>query len=387
MVTRVPAEPTVLEWAREASGLTIDAAAELLGCKPELLTDIEKGIKQPSVSMFRDMASCYGFPEATLLAAVPPELPKFPKDHRTFDGIPPQLSHRTILAIRRVQGRQECLQELAELDQTVVPPEPRHYQLNHDPELVAASERNLFGLTVSDQLKASTEKLLMMLRLRIEALGISVYVEDFPVEDSRGVSLFVDQFPAIILSGNEKRKAWQLFSLLHEYAHILIRDPGISDQRRNTRDPAEAFCNKFAAAFLMPRAAVERVLHTSNGKQNYSLAVLEEASDRLGVSISALALRVEDLGYVSEGFYSRVRAVIRPPPVRTAKPAKVPRQYVVLNQLGHRFTSDVLKSVENGVLTKLEASRMLRTNTTLLPALEKTIEGRRRAYLHGGAEG
>jgi len=385
MVTRVPAEHSVLQWARNACGLTVEDAATLLGCKPDLLRDIENGEKLPSASMFRNMATRYDFPEATLLAATPPELPGFPQDHRTFDGIPPRLTYRTILAIRGVQMRQESIKELSEIDTTIAAPELRRYRRSDRPEDIAAVERRHFGVTISDQLKFSADKLWLAYRIRIEAIGISVYVEDFPIEDCRGVSLFVDGFPAIIISSNERRQEWKLFSLLHEYAHILIGEPGISDQRRATRDPVEAFCNQFAAAFLMPEAAIEAAVAVSRETpQEFSLTTLDQVSHSLAVSISALALRLEDLGYVPAGYFNRIRAMINPASAKNRTPGAIPRQYVILNRLGHRFTGDVLRSVENGILTKVEASRMLRTNPTLLPTIGETIEDRRRDYLYVG---
>lgn len=387
MVTRIPAERRVLKWARETSGLTIEDAATHLGCRPDLLRGIEEGKKLPSASMFRDMASVYGFPEATLLAVDPPVLPAFPKDHRTFDGIHPTLTHNTILAIRNVQMRQESLKELAEFNDDIAAPTLRRYVVADNPETVANAERRRFAVTPKEQLEISADKLWMTYRLRIEAQGISVYVEDFPIDDTRGISLFVDDFPAIILSSREQRPQWKLFSLLHEYAHVLIRDPGISDQKRTTRSEAEAFCNKFAAAFLMPESAIAQVLVVSRDTpREFTLAALDEAASALSVSISALALRIEDLGFAPAGYFNRVRSMIQPPKKRKHGDGAPPRQYVVLNQVGHKFAGDVLRSVDSGVLTTLEASRMLRANPKLLPTINTTIESRRRDYLYAGAE-
>jgi Zn-dependent peptidase ImmA (M78 family) len=337
--------------------------------------------------MFRDMARYYGFPEATLLAADPPVLPDIPKDHRTFDGVPPRLTYQTILAIRDVQFRQESIRELSESDSDIAAPALRRYLKTDDPETVANAERKRFAVSVREQQETSADKLWMTYRLRIEALGINVYVEDFPIEDCRGVSLFVGDFPAILLSSNEQRPQWKLFSLLHEYAHVLIRDPGISDQKRTTRDDAERFCNQFAAAFLMPEAAISSVLAVSRDTpKEFSLAALEEAASTLNVSISALALRLEDLNFSPDGYFSRIRALIKPPTKRKPLSGPPPREYVVLNQVGHKFAGDVLRSVDSGVLTTLEASRMLHANPKLLPIINTTIEKRRRDYLHAGAQ-
>lgn len=387
MVTRVPAARQVLEWARKACGLTVEEAAGLLGCKPDSLRDIEEGKKLPSVTMFRDMASCYGFPEATLLAETPPALPKLPTDFRTFDGAAPRLSYRTYLAIRRVQMRQESIRELSELDESVAAPDLRHLEQTKNPAEAGAAERKAFGVSVADQLKLSAEKLWMNYRLRVENLGISVYVEDFPVEDCRGVSVFVDNFPAIMLTNEEREPGWKIFSLIHEYAHLLIRQPGISDQRSATRHPTERFCNQFTASFLMPEDAITSVLDISRDEpQELSVAALGEAARQLRVSLSALALRLEELGFAPAGYYGRIREKIKPVQLKKKTSGQIPREYVILNQMGHRFSGDVLRSVESGAITSLEASRILGTNPLLLPTISETIESRRREYLYAGAE-
>lgn len=387
MVTRVPAEHRVLKWAREVCGLTLEAAAELLDCKPDLLRSVETGKKLPSVTMFREMASKYGFPEATLLAADPPELPPIPTDHRTFEGTAPRLTYRTLLAIRTVQFRQESIQELAEIDNEISAPKLRRYVQSDDPETVAMHERRRFAVPVRNQLEISADKLWMTYRVRIESLGVPVYVEDFPIEDCRGVSLFVGDFPAIILNNNEKRAEWKLFSLLHEYAHLLIREPGISDQKRATRDKAEKFCNQFAAAFLMPENAITTMLAASRDlPQEFPISALDYAAANIGVSISALALRLEDLGYAPSGYFNRVRALIQPPTPRKPQSGQPPRQYTVLNQYGHRFSGDVIRSVNNGSLTAVEGGRLLQASPSLLPTINSTIEDRRRDYLHAGVQ-
>jgi hypothetical protein len=134
------------------------------------------------------------------------------------------------LAIRRVQARQESLRELAEYDPAITQPQLPKYSQAGNPVDAGERERGRLGPSVTEQLRMSADKFWVYLRLAVEAQGVSVYLEDFPVEDCRGVSLFVDGFPAILLSANERRASWKSFSLMHEFAHILIREPGISDQ-------------------------------------------------------------------------------------------------------------------------------------------------------------
>ena len=259
------------------------------------------------------MAASYGFAEATLLAAEPPPDVALPRDYRTFDGAAPRLTYKTILAIRRVQLRQESLKELSEFDPDVTKPELPKYSRTGSPLEAGSLERKRINLAVSEQLRMNADQFWRALRFAVEAQGVSVYLEDFPTEDCRGVSLFVDGFPAILLSSNERRAAWKAFSLIHEYAHILIREPGISDQRSVSRSPVERYCNQFAAAFLLPKEAIEQVLKAdATAPRAYDVHELAEASQRLNVSISTLSLRLEELGLVPSGTYARLKPMLTP---------------------------------------------------------------------------
>ena len=60
-------------------------------------------------------------------------------------------------------------------------------------------------------------------------------------------SLDSQNTPIIMISKAEEFDPAKTFTLIHEYCHLLLREPGISDQ--NTQNPVEAFCNQFAGAF------------------------------------------------------------------------------------------------------------------------------------------
>lgn len=137
----------------------------------------------------------------------------------------------------------------------------------------------------------------------------------------------------------------------------------------------------------MPEAVIATVLAvTRDTPQEFDVATLDKAASYIGASISALALRLEDLSYAPPGYYNRIRSMINPPTPRKPMAGHPPRKYVVLNQLGHRFAGEVLGSVDRGAITTLEASRILQASPSLLPSLEDVIEDRRREYLYGGAQ-
>jgi len=376
MVTRVPTIPKVLIWGREKCGLTLEQASERLGRKTAFLEKIESGETFPSVSLFRDMARLYFLPEATLLAEEPPQIPDLPPDHRTFEGVAPSPRYKTIIAIRKVQVRQFALAELAELDESLGAPSLPQYQLADDPEKAGGEERNRIGFSIEQQLKLSTSRALMMWRVALETSGISVFVEELP--DARGVSLYDTQFPAIILDQNEKHPAARLFTLMHEYAHLLLRQWGISDQ--NPREPLERFCNQFAAAFLMPDQALRAVFALRQGELiEPTISELENAGDDLCVSISALALRLQEKGYAPTGYYNRIVKTLTPPTPRRQRRGEggPPRKYIILAELGHHFTDSVLRTLEHGHISRFDASRLLNASPGYFEDLRETIDKRR----------
>lgn len=93
---------------------------------------------------------------------------------------------------------------------------------------------------------------------RFENIGILIFkngvvgnnnTRKLNIEEFRGFALINDLAPAIFINNADYLSA-QLFTLLHEVAHIWIGQNGVSswDQDKSV----EAFCNKVAAEFLMP---------------------------------------------------------------------------------------------------------------------------------------
>ena len=189
---------------------------------------------------------------------------------------------------------------LAEVDEQVVAPELPIYTRAEDPERLGATFRREFGFSIVDQLSHTTEHAFMWLRLKIEDMGISVYVEPLGHDDFRGLSVFFNDFPAIVIDQHEKHVGARIFTLFHEYAHLLIRQTGISDHGWSS--DLETFGNKFAAAFLMPPKAIRAVFEVpEKGLIDPSIDELSAGARKLCVTISQLALRLETLGFARGG--------------------------------------------------------------------------------------
>lgn len=370
MVTRVPIDQNMAVWARERCQLTEDAAAKLLNCDVTVLRKIEAGEIAPTATMFRNMATRYLLPEATLLGLAPAEDRPLPKDFRSFDGAPVRLSYATIKAVRVVQARQEALARLAEIDESIEPPTLPALSLRANPETEGVAYRQRFGFDIPTQLALTTQAALSRWRTMVEALGISVYVEPLGEDGARGISDTFNGFPAIIIDQGEKAHGARIFTLFHELAHHFLGQVGISDFRNGNN--VERFCNRFAAAFLMPPEAISLVLPNAGvGRAAPTLGELEQAARRLCVTISSMALRMEDLNFAGSGYYREIRAVLNRP-----TKSQPEYRYTYLSQYGEHLSRRVLGALDAGLISSVEASRAMNTSPTHFDAIRRTLKER-----------
>jgi Zn-dependent peptidase ImmA (M78 family) len=81
-----------------------------------------------------------------------------------------------------------------------------------------------------------------------------------PAGDARGFSL-TDGEPYVIVVNSSDADRARLFTLFHEYAHLLLNTPVICNQGEDDLKeyaPVERWCNHFAGAFLAPRDEIEK---------------------------------------------------------------------------------------------------------------------------------
>jgi len=375
MVTRVPADRGVLKWARERNRLSVERAAALLNCKPSLLEKIEKGAVSPSATLFRRMSDVYFLPEATLLGLATTDRRQLPRDFRSFEGTAVELSYETLAAIRKVEARQEALAYLAEIDGSIVAPNlPIHF-LKEDAGKLGANFRQQLGFPIISQLRFRTEQAFTNWRILIENLGVAVYIEPLGEDESRGVSIFFNDFPAIVIDQNEKLFGARSFTLLHEFGHILLRQSGISNF--NSRSTVERFCNQFAAAFLLPVEAVEAAFPREVLESEPTITQLEAAAKKLCVTISQLARRLEDLGRTKTGYFNRIVSTLSPPAQKKHGKGGPDYKYVYLPRFGHHLPDAVFSSLDRGAITDIQASRMLDLTPNNFASIRQVIKERR----------
>lgn len=354
----VPVNPAVLQWARKFRGLDEATASERLGISVADLQAYEAGQKQPTVGIFEKFAGRYRLPQATLFREKPPEAPPAPIDFRTLGGARRTESFDYRIVLSEVRGYLTELRKIALDDEEFLAPRLPEYSDKSDPEALGMRERERLGIGINQQIEWTAAESFGRWRATIEKQGVSVFIKKYPWDDSRGFSLYDDALtPAIVINKNEDADVARSFSLLHEYAHLLIRRPGVSDH--NSKNPVEAFCNRFAAAFLMPDAALRKLLpHWPNEPFDWSFGEIAAWAKKLKVSQAALALRLEQAGLAPHGFFGRFN---RPnlPASKVRNPPKIDPTKVRVFELGGTYQGAVIGALERDAISEVTAVQAL----------------------------
>lgn len=384
-MVHVPVNPRVLEWARLERGLTTNQAAQKLDISGEELTALETGESQPTIGTLQKIAQKYEISFVSLLmpAPLPQTARQKLRDFRVFDGENPKaLSQETIVAIEEVDEYIEALSEIRDTDTSIVPDiSAPHYQISENPETVAEKERKRLDVENNYILDLKTDRdAFLFWRELLENSGIFVYQMKLGADGSRGFAVWDERkVAAIVVDASEGTYGPKSFTLLHEYAHILLRAGGISDQNRNNR--TERFCNKFAAAFLMPREEFSKSASIYKNRDELDVSNADKEvsalARRFKVSKQAAALRLEDLGIVRAGYYGRLLALWGAGSRSTGGIATHEQRLV--NRLGSHIEV-VLNALEKGIINKIDAFEYTRIKPRYFSAVRGELAERRAKY-------
>ncbi|MCK9580840.1 MAG: ImmA/IrrE family metallo-endopeptidase [Methanoregula sp.] len=254
--------PDVFRWLCGSSGFTPSDISKKIGVSERVVQSWCEGTHKPVVPLTKveHLADMFKRPLAAFLLANPPEEPQLPKDFRRHHGAEPGYSKELLLVIRKARRIQEIHHELTENlhISSQVPLKIR--TIKDDPEKAAQEERERSGLLIYGDTPGMTPvKAFEIWRGWLESQNISVLKTTMPAGDARGFSLTDGELYVIVVNSADADRA-RLFTLFHEYAHILLNIPVICNQGEDDLKeyaPIERWCNHFAGAFLAPREDIE----------------------------------------------------------------------------------------------------------------------------------
>lgn len=370
MTVYVDVAPTLLEWAVERAGWDEETALR----KFPHLTEWRAGTRRPTVKQLEKFAHATHAPFGQLFLLAPPEEPLPVPDMRTLcDAAIGRPSADLLDTIYLCQMRQDWFRDFAlenSMDQVSY---FGSATVSDAPANIAQSMREVLGVNPEDgPLAPSWGTAFSLLSDRVEASGTLVMVNGvvganthrvLRPEEFRGFTLADDLAPLVFVNGADS-KAAQIFTLLHEFAHVWLGGSALSDVVLGAKSapPDERWCNAVAAEFLTPREAVR-----SEYSGDDSAEGLDVLARRFTVSTLVVLRRLVDLSLITQDRYreryeeenARVLALLSE--AKDERTGGGSFYNVQPRRLSKQFTRAVIASAREGGTSYRQAYKLLGT--------------------------
>jgi Zn-dependent peptidase ImmA (M78 family) len=383
--------PALLTWARTTASYDLTEAADKAKIGSDVLASWESGDDQPSIAQLRKLASLYKRPLAVLYLPEPPADFQAMHDFRRLPDIGPRrFSPGLALEVRKAQQRRALTIELYEENLVVPAAFNLTTNIRENPETIGEQVRVALGIRYDQQSRWGNQlHAFREWRTRIEEAGVLVFqASRIESDEASGFAFWADPFPLIVVNRKDVYPR-RTFSLLHELAHLMLRQSGVSELNVDAPRPAadaqiEIFCNHVAAAALMPRETflAEALVAQRPGIQEWHDDAIEVLADTYNTSREGVVRRLQTFGRVSQDFYNRKRAQyaaefraqrLRERDARgdNGIPRNMPRETIA--DFGRPFVRAVIENYHQDRITLSEVSGYLGVKVRHIPVIESQV--------------
>ena len=312
MAVRVEVAPALLKWAVDRAGWDKETAESRVPHLDEWI----RGTRRPTLRQIEDFSRATHAPFGQLFLPEPPDEPLPIPDMRTVgdDGVS-KPSGDLLDTIYLCQNRQEWYREYLLEEGAPAVEIVGSAVREEDPAAVAERVRTVLRLhddTASH--RSRREDMRRELIDRIEELGVLVMVSGIVGSNTRrrldprefrGFALVDSMAPLIFVNGRDTRAA-QVFTLVHELAHLCLGGSALSDPSDVVRPGVseERWCNAVAAATLVPEAVLR-----AEYRGDVGVEALEGLANCFGVSTLVVLNRLYDLRLISWDAFRRTYGV------------------------------------------------------------------------------
>ena len=385
MPRSVPAlvKPQLLVWARESAGFsTLAEVARKTKLSEEDLKAWESGESLPSVAQLRKLGNVYKRPIAVFFLAEPPRGFSPQREFRRLPGLlPGEASPELLLALRWAIFRREAAMELHQL----IGENPQYIRAALHPHMGAEEAGQLIRelLRVNWQTQtdwANAYEALNGWRGAVEEKGVVVFqTSGVKLEEMRGTCIPDQPLPVILLNSKDAPHG-RIFSLLHEFVHILLHNGGHQTSRmigaRSPEDqPMEVAANAFAAAALLPARSFSEVLVQYPRATEGDDEALRKLAQKVKVSPEVILRRLVTLRRAQEGIYRRKRDVWGSNLwyLRGAVGGPVPMEVRTIASDGRGYTRLVLTAYDQRLISTNAASDFLGVKPRHFPNIRREL--------------
>ena len=287
--------------ARENVGVTTNIASRKITTSgKDVVLSWENGDALPTWKQVDKLAKIYNVPELVLLSNAQIKKNKIIPDYRVAQGV--EDSERVKRLVNLVIRRQEWLEQKLKDEGRKNLIQGSGKRLDNPSDLALLIKEKL-GIELSDiknitgyNARRNTLKYLVE---KAENCGIfvgkTISYHKIEVEEMRGLYISNDYCPFIVLNRKDSLSA-QIFSFIHELAHLFRRTEAISNSLEfrttgNGLSDEEIFCNRVAVELLLPK---EDFIDAHYDKES-----IYKLSEVYKVSTLAIFYRLKDLNKIS----------------------------------------------------------------------------------------
>ena len=306
---------SILEWIAHSQSKDVRILAQELVKSEEKIDRFVNGIVNKAQAL--RLAKLANIPFGFLFLDKPPEItrPTLPDFRNTQQAVP--LSTDFYDTLEDINNKIEWYKDFLKKEDIYNKldfVERVDYKIS-EPEYVAQNIAKSIGFNIETDLDSFREESVYFKNLvtRFENLGILIFQngivknntkKPLSVNEFRGFAITDNYAPAVFINTKDSKNA-QIFTLLHEVAHLWIGKEGVSDWSVND-NATEAFCNEVAAHFLMPNDMFKQKWQTDRKKFPNSdiydtINVISKIFkvSRLATTIKAVKLKLIASSYIN----------------------------------------------------------------------------------------
>lgn len=383
-----PVTPSVLRWARESVGASVDEAARRAGVSGDRILAWEDGAAEPTLAKLRALAKLYQRPISVFFLDEPPREFDAMHDFRRLPDMDSESWSRALHKVyRRALEQQEVMQELLRSDGEPLDARVPHASVDEDADVVGARARAALQVELKTQFAwRDPDTALKGWVEALERVGILVLrTSEVPTREMRGFSIPGD-VPVLVINALDPPRA-QAFTALHEFTHLMLHVEGLCDLvGATTGDSAviEPWCNAVAAAAFMPR---DEFLQGLGGeavfKPSWDEEVIGQLSDRWSVSREVVVRRLLTLGLTSQDFYRAKRDEYQVAYAAWREEQRIQRRSnkggpppyrMAVRDRGRPYVRMILDAYHRNELSAASLSRLLSLRTRHIAALANEVQ-------------
>ena len=367
----------IIRWAREFYNMSEEEAARSIGVSGEKYSAWESGAEFPTYAKLKKISDVFRKPSAVFFFSEPPDIPPIKGDLRTLpDTVVDGFSKNVMVQLEKAKAYQLNLLELYETsnciftNRTIIPTETKQ---------LCNYLRNIMGFTINAQKgRKNTKVVFEIYREKFYELGIYVFKDSFKDNNVSGLCINDDLFPVILIN-NSMSFARQIFTLFHEFYHLVSNTSGaeiIRDDYYNYLNTSqfvtEKNCDTFANEFLVPTDDFKIEL----SKMEIDDLRIAELATLYSVSKEAIMYKLWTLKIITPKEYESLKETFYGDAIRNQKKKNGENSsggnyyFTKLAYLGSSYTGDVFKQLYSGKIDSFRASEMLNSKVDHLPQLE-----------------